>query len=230
MNAYPTKTIREINQYVRIPADNVHLLADLHVPEESSSLVVIANNGSSRNHPRSRHSARILREQGIGTLVCDLLTDDESGDDESLLPEEKQNVARLGKRLIDVTLWLMKNHDTEDLRIGYFGGCTGAAAAVIAAAALKDKVGAVVCRGGRLDLARTSLAGVTCPTLLIVGEDDPECLEINTAAFGKLGCEKSLKLIPGATHRFGEPGKLDDLCHLGAEWLKRHLTHPVSAL
>lgn len=228
MNTYPTKTIREINQYVRIPADNVHLLADLHVPEESSSLVIIVNNGSSRNNPRSRHSARILRETGIGTLVCDLLTDAESGEDE-LNPEEKHDAALLGKRLIAVTHWLQRNPDTEDLRIGYFGGCTGAAAAVIAAAALKDEIGAIVCRGGRLDLARGSLDGVTCPTLLIVGEDDPECLEINTAAYGRLGCEKSLKLIPGATHRFGEPGKLDDLCHLGAAWLKHHLAAGVHA-
>lgn len=226
MKTYPTKTIREINQYVRIPADNVFLLADLHVPEESSSLVVIATDGSSRNNPRSRHSARILREAGIGTLVCDLLTDEESCEDD-MNPEEKQDAALLGRRLIAVTHWLQRNPDTQDLRIGYFGGCAGAAAAVIAAAALKNKIGAMVCRGGRLDLARASLDGVTCPTLLIVGEDDPDCLEINTAAYGRLGCEKSLKLIPGASHRFGEPGKLDDLCHLGATWLKRHLSPGV---
>lgn len=228
MNAYPTKTIREINQYVRIPADNVFLLADLHVPEESSSLVIIANDGSSRNNPRSRHSARILRESGIGTLVCDLMTDEESGRDE-MNPEEKQDAALLGKRLIAVTQWLRRNPNTEDLRIGYFGGCAGAAAAVIAAASLKEQIGAMVCRGGRLDLARNSLAGVTCPTLLIVGEDDPEYLEINTAAYGRLACEKSLKMIPGASHRFGEPGKLDDLCHLGAAWLKHHLAAGVHA-
>ena len=227
MNAYPTKTIREINQYVRIPADNVHLLADLHVPEESGSIVILANDGCSRNHPRIRHAARFLREKGIGTLVCDLLTDSESGDDDAL-PEEKHDVAQLGRRLVDVTRWLQGNRETEDLRIGFFGSCAGAAAAIIAAAEMKDQIGAVVCRGGRLDLARNELENVTCPTLLIVGEDDPDCLEINTAAYGKLCCEKSLRLIPGATHRFGEPGKLEDLCHLGAEWLKRHLVPAVS--
>lgn len=228
MNAYPTRTIREINQYVRIPADNTYLLADLHVPEESCSLVILANDGSSRNHPRIRHAARFLRQQGIGTLACDLLTDTESVNDDTF-PEERNDASLLAKRLVDVTRWLMKNPDTEDLRIGYFGASTGAAAAVIAAAVLKDTIGAVVCRGGRLDLARNSLEKVICPTLLIVGEDDPDCLEINTVAYGKLGCEKSLRLIPGATHRFGEPGKLDDLCNLGAEWLKRHLapTAPV---
>lgn len=229
MNAYPTRTIREINQYVRIPAGNVHLLADLHVPEESSSLVILANDGCSRNHPRIRHAARYLREKGIGTLACDLLTDAESGDDDTL-PEDEHDVVLLGKRLVDVTRWLQNNRETEDLRIGYFGACAGAAAAIIAAAEMKDRIGAVICRGGRLDLARDELKNVTCPTLLIVGEDDPDCLEINTAAFGKLRCEKSLKLIPGATHRFGEPGKLEDLCLLGAEWLKRHLVPAATSV
>lgn len=228
MNTTQEKPIREINQYVRIPAGDVFLLADLHVPEQSESLVILAHDGRCRNNPRSRHSARIFREKGIGTLICDLLTDDEAGDDETA-SEESHDAALLAERLIAVTRWLASNPDTEDLRIGYFGACAGGAAAIIAAAKLRDSVGAVVLRGGRLDLAKNSLPLVSCPTLLIVGEDDAECMELARQALAQLTCEKELKVIPGASHLFGEPGKLESMTRIGGDWLRQHLRVPVHA-
>jgi dienelactone hydrolase len=226
MNTTQEKPIREINQYVRIPADDVFLLADLHVPEESESLVILANDGRCRNNPRSRHSARIFREKGIGTLICDLLTDDEAGDDETA-SEENHDAALLAKRLIAVTRWLSSNPDTEDLRIGYFGACAGGAAAMIAAAKLRDMIGAVVLRGGRLDLAKNSLPLVTCPTLLIVGENDTDCMELSRHAMAHLTCEKELRVISGASHLFGEPGILESMTRMSADWLRQHLRTPV---
>lgn len=222
MNPTQESPLREINQYVRIPADDVHLLADLHVPMESSTLVILAHDGRCRNNPRSRHSARMFRERGIGTLVCDLLTDEEARQDETE-PESTHDAHLLAKRLVAVTRWLARNPDTADLRIGYHGACAGGAAALIAASELGGKIGAVVVRGGRVDLASQVLPLVACPTLLIVGDHDAECMALNEAAYQQLRCEKQLKVIPGASHWFGEPGKLDAMTKVGAEWLKQHL-------
>jgi len=222
MNHIQEKPVREINQYVRIPAGDVHLLADLHVPEESHSLVILASDGRCRNNPRSRHAARIFRENGIGTLVCDLLTDDEACEDE-VHEEHQHDAALLAERLVSVTHWLTSNPDTEDLSIAYFGSCAGGAAAMIAAARLGDIVSAVITRGGRLDLATEALPQVACPALLLVGEDDPVGMELNLAAIPHLNCRKELKTIPGASHLFGEPGKLDEVVGMSAEWLRKHL-------
>lgn len=221
MNQIQEKPVREISQYVRIPAGGVHLLADLHVPEESHSLLILASDGRCRNNPRSRQAARIFRERGIGTLICDLVTDDEAGDMETQ-PEEQLDAALLADRLTAVTHWLAEYPDTEDLQVAYFGACAGGAAAMIAAARLGERIGAVITRGGRLDLATESLPHVTCPALLLVGEDDPVGMDLNHAALPHLRCEKELKTIPGASHMFGEPGKLDEVVCMSADWLREH--------
>ncbi len=229
MNPLQEKPVREISQYVRIPAGDVHLLADLHVPEESQSLVILASDGRCRNNPRSRHAARIFREKGIGTLICDLLTDNEACEEETQT-EDQHDAALLAERLIAVTRWLGEYRETEDLRIAYFGSCAGGAAAMIAAARLGHRIGAVITRGGRLDLATESLPHVSCPALLLVGEDDPVGMELNQAALPHLSCRKELRKIPGASHMFGEPGKLDEVVGMSADWLREHLlTAPCHA-
>lgn len=222
-NPMNTKSTGEISKCVRISADDVFLLGDLQLPEESSAVVVFAHDcGRSQNNPRNRHVARMIREKGLGTLVCDLLTEDEEAEDE-VNEKYRHNADFLAKRLGAVTKWVIAAPDTHSLRIGYFGTCAGGAAVLIAAAKLRDKVGAVVSRGGRMDLATRSVPRVTCPTLLIVGEHDTVGIELNREALPNLDCEKELQVVPGASHLFGEPGKLEIMAHLSADWFSRHL-------
>lgn len=216
-----------INQYVRIPADDIFLMADLQVPEESTTLVIFAYDcGRSRNHPRALHVARVMRSRGMGTLLCDLLTEEEEGEDE-ITETHNHDAALLAKRLIAVTKWAAKNPGTQHLRMAYFGVSSGGAAALIGAAKLQKNVRAVVSRGGLLDVAAESITLVMCPTLLIVGEDDTEGLELNRKAFANLTCTKEIQIIPGASHLFGEPGKLEHMAQLSADWIHTHLVELV---
>lgn len=218
-----TKFVGEISKCVRICADEVFLLGDLQLPEESRAVVLFAHDcGRSQNNPRNRHVARMMREQGLGTLLCDLLTEDEEAEDE-VTEKYRHDAVFLAKRLHAVTQWVTSEPDTKDLRIGYYGACAGGAAVLIAAARMRHKVGAVVSRGGRLDLAVKSVSRVTCPTLLIVGENDTVGIELNREALPHMGCEKELRVVPGASHLFGEPGKLETMARLSADWLCRHL-------
>ncbi|MEO8616511.1 MAG: dienelactone hydrolase family protein [Luteolibacter sp.] len=215
--------LEPINQYVRIPADDVFLMADLQVPEESNTLVIFAYDcGRSRNHPRALHVARVMRSRGLGTLLCDLLTEEEEGEDE-IAQTHNHDAALLSKRLIAVTKWAVKNPGTKQLRMAYFGVSAGGGAALIAAAKMQKNVAAVVSRGGRLDLAAKSVPHVMCPTLLVVGEDDTVGLELNREAFANLTSRKEIKVIPGASHLFGEPGKLEVMAQLSADWIHSHL-------
>ena len=199
------------------------LLGDLQVPEESTALVLFAyGSGRSRNNPRLRHIAQILRSHGIGTLSCELLTEEEEIEDEAT-EHFRHDADLLAKRLIQVTDWASSQPETKDLPMGYFGSCAGGAAAIIAAAKLKSGVGAVVSRGGRMDLAVKALPKVKCPTLLIVGENDTVGLELNHEAMERLTCEKRLIEVAGAAHLFGEPGKLEEMAQLSAEWFHKHL-------
>ena len=229
MNSIQSKATGEISKCVRIAAGGVFLLADLQVPEESTALVIFAHDGRCRNHLRCQHMARIFRERGLGTLLCDLLTDEEAGDDDATA-KYRNDANILAKRLVAVTKWATAYPDIEDLRIGYFGSNSGGAAALIAAARIPDKVGAVVSRGGQMDLATQSLPEVTCPTLLIVGEDDAQGIEMNREALPHLGGEKQLLVVPGASHWFGEPGKLEAMARLSAGWLRGHLGNPLGHL
>ena len=188
--------------------------------------------GSSRHSPRNRYVARLLNQAKLATLLVDLLTSDEEAID-MRTAHLRFDIGLLAQRLVAVTDWLTQYQDTRYLRIGYFGASTGAAAALVAAAERPDVVGAVVSRGGRPDLAGPALARVRAPTLLIVGGNDFQVIELNWAALAQLRCEKQLVIVPGATHLFEEPGALDEVARLAREWFERHLipmeSHPTAA-
>ena len=213
---------------VQIAAGGVTLEGNLSVPEGASAVVLFAHgSGSSRHSPRNRYVARVLQEVGLATLLIDLLTTDEEAED-AYTGHLRFDIGFLAGRLVHATHWLGHDRQTADLPIGYFGASTGAAAALVAAAELPDVVGAVVSRGGRPDLAGPALPGVQAPTLLIVGGADVPVIAMNREAFRRLGAvEKQLVIVPGATHLFEEPGALDEVARLAAEWFTKHLNRPV---
>jgi len=192
----------------------------LALPAAARGLVLFAHgSGSSRFSPRNQHVASVLHDSWIGTLLFDLLTEQEAADRVNVF-----DVGLLGARLAAAIAFVRSQEQTSPLPLGLFGASTGAAAALVAAAHDRD-VAAVVSRGGRPDMAGASLARVHCPTLLIVGGHDAEVLALNRLALEHLGGEKQLAVIPGATHLFEEPGTLDEAARLAAEWFARHL-HP----
>jgi putative phosphoribosyl transferase len=215
---------------VHIPAGGVRLDGELVLPEGAQGVVLFAHgSGSSRHSPRNQHVAGVIRAFGIGTLLFDLLTPEE----ERLDIRTRQlrfDIRLLAERLVGATRWLGESAEwigeqgrPEHLRPGYFGASTGGGAALVAAAALGDRVGAVVSRGGRPDLAGQALAQVESPTLLIVGERDETVIALNQEAHARLRSKKELRIVPGATHLFEEPGALDEVSRLAAEWFQRHL-------
>ncbi len=196
----------------------VELDGTVGVPPGAPSIVLFAHgSGSSRLSPRNAYVARALREAGIATLLFDLLTEEEAANRANVF-----NVEFLARRLQDATAWVRRQPATRDLHIGYFGASTGAAAALIAAAADPD-VRAVVSRGGRPDMAAAVLAKVTAPTLLIVGGDDGPVIQLNEQAYAQLRCEKALRIIPGASHLFEEPGTLEQVTRLAIDWFSEHI-------
>ena len=210
-------------QLVRVPAGTAALRGNLTLPEEARAVVLFAHgSGSSRHSPRNRYVARVLNEAKLATLLIDLLTEDEEVID-MLSARLRFDIELLAERLVDVTDWLAQFPDTRHLRIGYFGASTGAAAALVAAAVRPDAVGAAVSRGGRPDLAGAALPRVRAPTLLIVGGNDGQVLELNRTALAQMRCEKQLVIVPGATHLFEEPGALDEVARLARDWFYRHL-------
>jgi dienelactone hydrolase len=226
MNLTPPQTVEQISKYVSIPADEVTLLADLQVPEDAHGLILFVYGfGRCRNHPRTRLVARVMRESGLGTLLCDLLTEEEDAEDE-VSGIYRRDASFLAKRLLAVTRWAVAYPDTKDIPIGYFGASTGGGAAMIAAVKMHAKVAAVVSRGGRLDLAVKALPHVKCPVLLIVGEYDTVGVELSRQALPRLTGEKELRLVPGASQLFGEPGKLEIMAELSAAWFRCHLGEP----
>ena len=217
-----TNSTGEINKSVRIAVDDIFLMGDLQLPEESCAVVLFAQDGRCQNNPRHQQVARVMREKGLGTLLCNLLTVEEEAEDE-VSEKYRHDAAFLAKRLLAVTKWVSTAPDTNNMRLGYLGACAGGAAVLIAATKMHHKVSAVVVRGGRLDLATQVMARVTCPTLLIVGELDTLGLELGREALPQLGGKKDLRVIPGASHLFGEPGKLKTMARYSADWLSRHL-------
>jgi putative phosphoribosyl transferase len=208
---------------VRVAAGLATLEGNLSLPDGARGVVLFAHgSGSSRHSPRNSHVARLLNEAKLATLLIDLLTSDEEAIDQRTA-HLRFDIGLLAERLVGVTDWLMQHPDTRDLRVGYFGASTGAAAALVAAAERPQVVGAVVSRGGRPDLAGPALARVQAPTLLIVGGNDFQVIELNRAALAQLRCEKQLVIVPGATHLFEEPGALDEVARLAREWFERHL-------
>jgi len=208
---------------VQIRAGSALLTGELKVPEEATGIVLFAHgSGSSRHSPRNQYVARVIREGGVATLLFDLLTRQEEAID-NYTREFRFDINLLARRLVAATHWLAGAEETSHLRPGYFGASTGGAAALVAAAKMRGKVGAVVSRGGRPDLAGPALGHVKAPTLLIVGGLDGPVIRMNEDAYAQLRCMKELKIIPGATHLFEEPGKLEEVANLAAKWFLKHL-------
>jgi putative phosphoribosyl transferase len=208
---------------VKIPAGSVELDGNLSVPEGARCVVLFAHgSGSGRNSPRNRYVARTLRQAGLATLLIDLLTPEEEAVD-LRTGHLRFDIGLLAERLAGATDWLMENSDTRGLRIDYFGASTGAGAALVAAARRPGSVGAIVSRGGRPDLAGEALPLVEAPTLLIVGGNDEPVIRMNEEAFARVSAEKELEIVPGASHFFEEPGALEEVARLAADWFRGHL-------
>ena len=202
-----------------IPLDDVTLMGDLHVPQDAQGLVLFAHgSGSSRKSGRNRAVASVLRSHGIGTLLFDLLTRQE---DE--VEDLRFDIPLLSARLTQVADRVHQDPRLTHLPIGLFGASTGAASALNTAAARPGIIKAVVSRGGRPDLALDACAEVKAPTLLLVGGLDGPVIDMNREAFAELRCKKELVIVPGATHLFEEPGKLEEVAELAVAWFGRHL-------
>lgn len=200
-------------------ADNAQLTGDLMIPENPKGLVILLQGtGRNRNNPRNMFVAEHLQRSRFATLLIDLLTTEESAD------QNAPAITLLTQRLISAVNWLQQHDETKDFNIGFFGASTGAAVALSAAAALgSDIVGAVVSRGGRPDLADAVLPDVASPTLLIMGGRDEEVLDFNKTAQDRLQCIKDLQLVPDATHLFEEPGALEMAAQLATDWYRKYL-------
>jgi len=208
---------------VRIPIEGGAIAGTLVVPPEARGIVLFAHgSGSSRFSARNRFVAGVLNDAGLATLLLDLLTLDEEAIDR-VTAELRFDIALLAERVQAAAAWLASAPQTARLGVGIFGSSTGAAAALIAAAERPSSVAAVVSRGGRPDLAGDALERVRAPTLLIVGGDDDEVVELNRHAFARLACERALRIVPGATHLFEEPGALEQVAAMAREWLRAHL-------
>ena len=208
---------------VQIAASGVALDGDLTVPEEAHGVVLFAHgSGSSRHSPRNRRVAAALQQAGYATLLMDLLTGPEEEVD-ARTRELRFDIPRLAERLTSATDWLAEQGDTAQLPLATFGASTGAAAALITAADRPDRVKLVISRGGRPDLAGDALPRVQAPTLLIIGGSDPEVHRLNLEASRQMTAPAEIVVVPGATHLFEEPGKLDAVIELAVEALDRQL-------
>lgn len=198
---------------------NIRLNGLLSVPTDSIGLIIFAHgSGSSRWSPRNNFVARQLHNVGFATLLTDLLTSEEENERANVF-----DIAALAQRLTMVKTWAQSQPSTRNLAIGYFGASTGAGAALVAAAQTPDEIFAVVSRGGRPDLAERALGKVQAPTLLIIGGNDDVVIDLNQKAYDELKCRKEIKIIPGATHLFEEPGTLEEVAILASDWFTRNL-------
>jgi pimeloyl-ACP methyl ester carboxylesterase len=199
---------------VHIPVDDVELEGILEIPDGAEGLVVFAHgSGSSRKSPRNNFVAEVIRDRGLGTLLFDLLTEEEDQ-----IRENRFDIPLLTDRLVAVTEWLWTRDATRDLNVGYFGSSTGAASALRAAARLGADIDAVVSRGGRVDMASEVLDEITMPTLFVVGGADTQVLERNREAYEQLSCEKDLHVVEGAGHLFEGDGELEEVANVAADW------------
>jgi dienelactone hydrolase len=220
------ESVKTVRESVRIPVVGVALEADLVVPESAPGVVLFAHgSGSSRHSPRNRSVAGELQDAGLATVLVDLLTPAEEQID-THTGEFRFDINLLAVRLAALIDWLAGQERTAGLPVGVFGASTGGGAALVAAAVRPDAVAAVVSRGGRPDLAGEFLRLVRAPTLLIVGERDPVVIQLNREAMRKLAAEAELRIVPGATHLFAEPGALAEVARLAREWFVRHLSAP----
>lgn len=215
-----------VEKLVHIPVDEIHIEGMLDLPKDASGLVLFAHgSGSSRHSPRNNYVASVLRVNGIGTLLMDLLTPEED-----VNYQTRFDIPLLTKRLLAATRWVKAEVFTCKLPLGYFGASTGAAAALQAASVLGMEVSAVVSRGGRPDLAgQDFLDRVKSPTLLLVGGQDDVVITLNRNAYDLMHNKKELSIIPGATHLFEEPGTLEEVAYQAASWFLQYLKPPPSA-
>ena len=219
----------EFIQDVQIPVQGVMLHGELFLPPRSLGVVVFAHgSGSSRFSPRNQAVAKTIRGAGIGTLLFDLLTREEESID-TYTRQLRFDISLLSERLIATVNWLRAQNITGSSPVGLFGASTGGSAALVAAARLGSRISAVVSRGGRPDLAGDSLPFVISPTLLILGGLDDMVIELNRKAISKMKCEVEMKIIPGATHLFEEPGALGFVARLATEWFVKYLKPEAAA-
>ena len=213
----------DAGETVQVSAGTATLDGTLVVPANARAVVLFAHgSGSSRHSPRNRFVAEVLQEGGLATLLVDLLTGEEE-ETEARTRQMRFDIDLLARRLIGAIDWLANQPATRDFRVGLFGASTGGGAALAAAADRPDRVGAVVSRGGRPDLAGSALRAVQAPTLLIVGEWDEPVIELNEQASRQMRAEVRLEIVPRATHLFEEPGALDDVARLARDWFARYL-------
>jgi len=215
---------QKISTLESIPAGQMLVEGNLELPANAQSIVLFAHgSGSSRHSKRNTYVARVLQQNGIGTLLMDLLTPEE----DAYYPN-RFDIPLLTHRLQAATAWIKNDPRTSHLPIGFFGASTGAAAALQAAASYGEEIGAVVSRGGRPDIAGiSSLETVKSPTLLIVGGFDEEVIELNKEAYSFMRCVREISIIPGATHLFTEPGTLEEVAKQAAAWFAKYLV-PVT--
>ena len=211
--------IHSSEERVSIPVDDVELEGILDVPAGASGIVVFAHgSGSSRHSPRNNFVAEVIRDRGLGTLLFDLLIEEEDQ-----LRENRFDIPLLTDRLVAATEWLRDRAETADLEVGYFGSSTGAASALRAAARRGEEIAAVVSRGGRVDMAEEVLDDVRAPTLLIVGGADTQVLGLNRDVLERLSCERELHVVEGAGHLFEGEGELEEVANVAADWFAAHL-------
>ncbi len=206
---------------VNIPINGVAVEGVLRIPHNPRGIILFAHgSGSGRHSARNNFVASILRQARVASLLFDLLTEEED-----LIYENRFDIELLTKRLTFATNWARKQPETGNLKVGYFGASTGAAAALKAAARIGSDIRAIVSRGGRPDLAMDEIENVKSPTLLIVGENDPKVIELNNIAFQSLNTTKRVEIVPGATHLFEETGTLEKTAELARDWFKKYLVH-----
>jgi putative phosphoribosyl transferase len=206
------------NNEVSIPIGKTFLQGELIIPKKAEGVIIFSHgSGSSRMSPRNRKVAKDLQDKKFGTLLLDLLT---PGEDRNY--NNRFDIELLTQRLIGATEWLEEQHSAKNCSVGYFGASTGAASALKAAAKLQE-IEAVVCRGGRADLAMKELPKVSAATLLIVGSLDTDVLKLSKEAYAKLDCIKHLEIVDGASHLFGELGMMDRVSSLASDWFTKHL-------
>ncbi|HEV8254353.1 MAG TPA: dienelactone hydrolase family protein [Vicinamibacteria bacterium] len=208
---------------VQVGAGTVRLQGDLVLPEGATGVVLFAHgSGSGRHSPRNRYVAGVLHERALGTLLIDLLTLQEERED-AFTGHLRFDIPLLAERLVGATDWILSEPETARLKIGYFGASTGGGAALVAAAERPEAVAAVVSRGGRPDLAGEALPRVQAPTLLIVGGNDTPVIQMNRSAFAQMRAVKKVEIVPGASHLFEEPGTLEEVARLAADWFEKYL-------
>jgi len=212
-----------LERTITLEAQGVPLEGTLGVPKNATGLILFAHgSGSSRFSSRNRFVARVLRDAGLGTLLLDLLSPEEEAVDE-YTREHRFDIGMLAARLVAAIDWLAVQGETKNLPVGLFGASTGGGAALVAASQRVDRVGTVVSRGGRPDLAHDALPLVKAPTLLLVGGRDTVVIELNEQAKRAMRAEVKLEIVPGATHLFEEPGTLEKVAESARDWFLRHL-------